>query len=63
MYDTYVISYISMIYLSGALPQVWARDQLLRARVRGISKRSRAYSCCTWPIKELNCIGKAKKRI
>ena len=26
MYGTYVIPYISMIYLSGALPQVWARD-------------------------------------
>ena len=24
-YGTYVIPYISMIYLSGALPQVWAR--------------------------------------
>ena len=30
MYGTYVIPYISMIYLSGALPQVWAQDQLLR---------------------------------
>ena len=30
MYGTYMVPYISMIYLSGALPQVWAQDQLLR---------------------------------
>ena len=30
MYGTYMIPYISMIYLSGALPQVWAQNQLLR---------------------------------
>ena len=49
MYGTYVIPYISMIYLSGALPQVWARDQL--AWVRG---QGRIY-CCMWRINELNC--------
>ena len=26
MYGRYMIPYISVIYLSGALPQVWARD-------------------------------------
>ena len=45
-YGTYVIPYISMIYLSGALPQVWERDQL--AWVRG-------QACCMWRINELNC--------
>ena len=40
MYSTYVIPYISMIYLSGALPQVWARDQLLRGL--GIHRARRA---------------------
>ena len=49
MYGTYVIPYISMIYLSGALPQVWARDQL--AWVRG----QEHISCCSWRINELNC--------
>ena len=50
MYVWYVvIPYISMIYLSGALPQVWARDQL--AWVRGQER----ISCCTWRINELNC--------
>ena len=48
-YGTYEIPYISMIYLSGALPQVWARDQL--AWVRG----QEHISCCTWRINELNC--------
>ena len=26
MYGTYVIPYISVIYLSGTLPQVWVQD-------------------------------------
>ena len=57
MYGTYVIPYISMIYLSGALPQVWARDQLAATRpgceawVRGQER----ISCCTLRINELNC--------
>ena len=56
MYGTYVILYISMIYLSGALPQVWARYQLLRwpgyeTWVRG----QEHISWSTWRISELNC--------
>ena len=52
LYDLFkLIPYISMIYLSGALPQVWARDQLAWVPVRG----QEHISSCTWHINELNC--------
>ena len=41
--------YISIICLSGTLPQVWARDQLTWVRSQG------HISCCTWRINEQNC--------
>ena len=37
-----VYLYDLLLYLSGALPQVWARGQ-------------EHISCCTWRINELNC--------
>ena len=59
MYVWYVrdsVYLCDLLYLSGALSQVWARDQLLRwpgyeAWVRG----QEHISCCTWHINELNC--------
>ena len=42
MYGTYVIPYISMIYLSGAL-RLGMRSTAKMAWVQGMGKRSRAY--------------------
>ena len=52
MYGTYVIPYISMIYLSGrSRHEINCYEPGCEAWVRGQER----ISCCTWRINELNC--------
>ena len=60
-----VIPYISMIYLSGALPYayIWARTRstAMRPGWKAWIRGQEYISCCTWHINERNCKTKDKE--